>query len=251
MRNGIVKYIRHGFMQKVGIFILITCITVLTGLWSLESYAAVNYVPDDYPTIQAAVDSASSGDTIVVRDGTYTENVVVNMDHLTIKSENGAENTIIQAANSNDPVFEITGDYVNISGFGAYASYAIYLMDVNYCEIKGNRIDFNGGGFGINVSGGLDNILTDNIVMDNYLGIILSHSSNTTLRNNLISGNSLNFHVVWGNNLSHFIHDIDISNKVDGKPIYYWVNQHDKQIPSDAGYVGIVNSTNIIVKDLN
>jgi len=33
------------------------------------------YVPDDYETIPAAVDAASSGDTIIVRDGTYIENM--------------------------------------------------------------------------------------------------------------------------------------------------------------------------------
>jgi hypothetical protein len=49
------------------------------------------YVPDDYPTIQAAVDAVNAGDTIIVRDGTYTENVNVNKPHLTIQSENGAD----------------------------------------------------------------------------------------------------------------------------------------------------------------
>jgi len=38
------------------------------------------YVPDDYSTIQQAVDDASAGDTIIVRDGTYTENVDVNKE---------------------------------------------------------------------------------------------------------------------------------------------------------------------------
>ena len=32
-------------------------------------------MPDDYAKIQWAVDNASVGDTIIVRDGTYTENV--------------------------------------------------------------------------------------------------------------------------------------------------------------------------------
>ncbi len=31
------------------------------------------YVPDSHPTIQAAVDAASAGDTIIVRDGEYRE----------------------------------------------------------------------------------------------------------------------------------------------------------------------------------
>jgi len=34
-------------------------------------------VPDNYAKIQWAVDNASAGDTIIVRDGTYTENVDV------------------------------------------------------------------------------------------------------------------------------------------------------------------------------
>ena len=67
----------------------------------------------DYPTIQAAVDAASPGDTIIVYPGTYTENVDVNKDHLTIQSEKGAEKTIVQAANPDDHVFEVTADYVN------------------------------------------------------------------------------------------------------------------------------------------
>ena len=58
-----------------------------------------------YNTIQATVNAASPGDTIIVRDGTYTENVDVNKDHLTIKSENGAEVTIVQAANPDDKGF--------------------------------------------------------------------------------------------------------------------------------------------------
>ena len=64
-----------------------------------------------------------------------------------------------------------------------------------------------------------------------------------------MSGNRCNFGVL-GSTLSHYIQNIDTSNTVDGKPIYYWVGEHDKQIPDDAGYVGVVNSTNITVRDL-
>src|SRR5689334_25067542 len=37
-------------------------------------------VPRDYPTIQAAVDAAAPGDTINVRSGTYTEQLVIAKD---------------------------------------------------------------------------------------------------------------------------------------------------------------------------
>jgi parallel beta-helix repeat protein len=88
------------------------------------------------------VDAASPGDTIIVRDGTYTENVKVNKDHLTIKSDNGAEKTIVQAANPDDHVFEVTGDYVSITGLtmigGGKGGAVISVINSSYTEIENN-----------------------------------------------------------------------------------------------------------------
>ena len=39
------------------------------------AFARTIYVPDDYAKIQWMVDAAGDRDTIIVRDGTYTENV--------------------------------------------------------------------------------------------------------------------------------------------------------------------------------
>lgn len=53
-----------------------------------------------------------------------------------------------------------------------------------------------------------------------------------------------------GGPIDDFVQDIDSSNTVDGKPVYYWVNEHNKEIPSDAGCVAAINSINITVRDL-
>ena len=37
------------------------------------------------------------------------------------------------------------------------------------------------------------------------------------------------------------IQDIDSSNLVDGKPTYYWINNTNKAVPTDAGYVLLIN----------
>ena len=78
------------------------------GMTKVEASPATVYVPDDYPTIQAAVDAASPGDTIIVRNGTYTENVDVNKDHLTIRSQNWADSTIAQVEDPDDYTFKAT-----------------------------------------------------------------------------------------------------------------------------------------------
>jgi parallel beta-helix repeat protein len=75
-------------------------------------------------------------------------------------------------------------------------------------------------------------------------------SSIAKLRNNHMGGNRWSFGVD-GNVLEHFMHDVDASNTVDGKPIYYWVNRQGETIPTDAGYVALVNCTNITVQNLN
>ena len=54
-------------------------------------------VPEDYSTIQAAVDAASDGDTICVGDGTYGEQVVVNKS-VTLRNKKGESPTIEPAA---------------------------------------------------------------------------------------------------------------------------------------------------------
>jgi parallel beta-helix repeat protein len=45
--------------------------------------------------------------------------------------------------------------------------------------------------------------------------------------------------------------DIDSSNLVDGKPTYYWINQHNKAVPADAGVVILINCSYITVSGLN
>ena len=51
-----------------------------------------------YPTIQAAINAASAGDTIKVCPGTYVENVTINKASLTVVSTGGAAVTRILAA---------------------------------------------------------------------------------------------------------------------------------------------------------
>jgi parallel beta-helix repeat protein len=150
------------------------------------------YVPDNYTTIQQAVDLATPGDIIIVRDGTYPENVDV-YETVTIQSENGSAKCIVEAANSNDHVFEVTADYVNIRGFtvtnatGDWKS-GIYLNGVGHCNISDNNASNNSCN-GIYLYSSRRNTLTGNTANSNLYGIYLSSSSNNTLTGNNASNN--------------------------------------------------------------
>ena len=117
-------------------------------------------------------------------------------------------------------------------------------------NINENRIIENSqDGIWLSSSSDNNNIF-GNMIRNNGYGIRLDDYSNNMLRNNKINDNECNFGV-FGSLLPEFIQDIDDSNTVNGKPIYYWVNQHDKIVPSDAGYVALVNCSGITIKNLN
>ncbi len=70
------------------------------------------HVPNDFPTIQEAVDAALDGDTILVAPGVYRENVVVTSSGLTLK---GKKATIDGAYLGT--CLTVTADDVTITGF--------------------------------------------------------------------------------------------------------------------------------------
>jgi len=141
--------------------------------------------------IQAAVDNAGSGETICVAAGSYTENVDIATPHLTLRGKCAGVVTV-NAESSSNHVFEVTANYVNISGFNATGAtsfpYAgIYLGGVDHCNISENTASNNY--YGIYLDDSSNNMLVNNTASNNSAGIELSSSSNNTLTNNTASNN--------------------------------------------------------------
>ena len=187
-------------------------------------------VPDHYPTIQGAVDAASpTNNTIIVAPGTYNEHVTINKSLTLVGID--PSNTIIKGTGTGT-VVTVTAENVEISRF----------------TIKNSGNSLTNSGIALINSTGI--IISENTILENYNGIYLNHSTNTTLIDNNMIHNKYNFGVI-GDSISDFTHDVDISNTVDGKPIIYWINKENIQIPPNAGFVAIVGSTKIAVKGLD
>ena len=60
------------------------------------------YVPNDFATIQEALNAAQHGDTVVVRRGVYLENINFHGKAVHLVSESGPDDTIIDGSNAGD-----------------------------------------------------------------------------------------------------------------------------------------------------
>ncbi len=150
-----------------------------------------------FSTIQAAVDVASDGATIVVYPGTHVENVDVYRQ-LTIKSYSGNPlDTVVRASSPDDHVFYVTANNVKISGLtitGANqnAPYSgIYLSRAKSCTIENDIV--SGNWYGISLDNSASTNLNNNVVNSNLgTGIYLESSVGNKLTGNMVSSNSEN-----------------------------------------------------------
>ncbi len=130
----------------------------------------VIYVPADYLTIQAAVDDVLAGSTIVVADGTYNENLVIDKP-LTVTSANGSESTLITALNENQHVIIVQAENVSISGFDISGATTYYKSGIYFAS-------------GSHYGKAFDNKCGYDDVHRNYIGISSFESDYLEITNN-------------------------------------------------------------------
>lgn len=129
-----------------------------------------------------------------------------------------------------------------------------YSVSIAYSmgnTVSGNTITNSGNGIILLYSS--QNTINDNTLVNNEVGIELRWSSQNTLRNNDLNTNNRNL-AISGTEISHYINDIDDSNKINGENVYYLVNEKDLTInPSTyphLGFLALISCTNILVQDL-
>lgn len=161
----------------------------------------------NYSSIQAAIDSASPGSTILVNSGTYSGDLHINKQ-LTLKGKDTGSGIPVIYGSGGGDVITITAGGVHLEGFAIqnsekYATAVLVESDDN--TIVGNTItDSNTG---IKLDHGSHNTVTDNTIVGNRGDAIYLHYSdgNTIARNYAennqfgIQGENLRGNLITGN----------------------------------------------------
>ena len=141
--------------------------------------AADIYVPDDYSKIQDAINAAVDGDMVIVRPGTYFENIDFKGKAITLLGEQGYDHTVIDGSKVNTVVrfgrFE--GPDSVLTGFTIRNGHTY-----PYPSYEGAGIRCHGSSPTI-----INNYITSNTTIENSGGgIALVGSSAIILRNKII-----------------------------------------------------------------
>lgn len=199
-------------------------------------------VPGNFPTIQAAINAASPGDTIVVAPGKYVENLRFNGKSVTLQSTAGATKTIIEG--SNDTAIDI-GPGGGVIGFtiqkgAAYFGAGMAVQGAGTL-IKQNIFESNTqyfGGYGAAIGGNVASpIIDSNIFRNNSCendnqwstGVIsFVNDSSPVIKNNLIQNNPCRaINISYFSTTPQIINNTIISNRTG---IYFertgYVPQH-------------------------
>lgn len=240
--------------------------TTVTPPLSVSPPAGSVVVPDDYATIQEAVDNAPLGGTVFVRNGSYRERVRVTKP-LTLLGEDPA-NTVVSFNIDYflvNGVIEVLAEDVTISGFTIKGSWIGIWTPVDYslpprsrCKIIDNNIIDNFRS-GISIGAGENHVISGNNITGNGERGIGLGSSNSVISGNNIAGNgyvgitvdSCSNVTISGNSITGNGVDIDASSDFIGGLRLGWdgsFHVYGNNITDNQGYgiefaEGCYNST--------
>jgi ASPM-SPD-2-Hydin domain-containing protein/copper-binding protein NosD len=160
------------------------CVIIAASLCTIPLFAKTVLVPADQPTIQAGINAASNGDTVLVSPGTYYEQINFSGKSIIVRSQGGNKVTIIDGIG-------LAGAVVT---FGTGETKSSVLQGFTIQNGSANLSTFEGGG--IEVIGAspsiIGNIIRNNVAPNGGGGVNIYQGS-PLVQGNTITGNTVAF----------------------------------------------------------
>ncbi len=158
----------------------------------ISVHPATLYVPLKYPTIQAAINKSSPGDTILVSQGLYPERLVINKPLHLIGEARGstiidgrAQGTVVLVNASNVEVSGFTIQHADQYGRG------IFLNQVNGVNITDNTVLATPDGDGVYVFRSNNTLISNNIFAGNLYAVNVTRSDSNRITGNQAVSNDI------------------------------------------------------------
>src|SRR5579859_1300394 len=230
-----------------------TLLSICVFFFCVAGYGTTIHVPGDQPTIQAGINAAINGDTVLVADGHYHEHINFNGKNITVTSVNGPAFTTIDGDVGTGPVVRIVAQ----TAAGTAVLHGFTVQNGSACcspaegggiEIKqaaatitGNIIQFNtspvdGGGI-FNYQGKA--VIDSNTISHNTVasgaggGIDCGGVGPTQITNNIITGNA-----------AAFGGGIDVNGDMG---ILIKGNQISGNVADTGGGMNVINYTDVVI----
>lgn len=160
---------------RIGSALRAVATVLIAAMFASGVNAAVYYVPDDFDTIQEAINGSLSGDTIMVRPGTYHENLDIREKVVSLISTDGPQTTVIDGGGAGSVVYLYrAGPGARLEGFTITNGAAGYGGGINVywtslivrdSVIRGNSAAVRGGGVAVQQYAGFtayDSVIENN-----------------------------------------------------------------------------------------
>lgn len=204
--------------------------------------------------IDVQADGCTVSNNILTSCGT---GISCNGDECTLignKISNSEDSGIYAIKSKNLKVLE---NQIMDSEYGTGINFQI----ISGSTVKENVVSQNNAGLflnGFDEGGSYNNLIADNYISNNNIGLVLQNSQNNTLMNNRFMDNTHNLNI-QSTHIRCYVQNIDTSNSMNGKPIYYIVGNtqelsidgKDPKYASGIGYLGLVLCSNVLVKNVH
>jgi hypothetical protein len=175
------------------LLVLVLAVSSTAGFLPVKAVARTIVVPDNYPTITAAIGNATNGDTILVKSGIYTQKTLEINKSLTITSEpvGGAtiilhppqvpENILGTTIMTYVNPIDIKADNVKLSGFLLTSDGGTMFATGERIQITNNKIET----WGVAIQG------NGSRIAGNRMATVIIIGSNQTITDNYLSSLSV------------------------------------------------------------